>query len=73
MIACLLTDRKRLSSNEDWDRFLELAGEDKYTARIKEWGEKTTCTNDEIGLQSSEYFTTSIIVVEYVGYNTTKR
>ncbi|PVI02762.1 hypothetical protein DM02DRAFT_653250 [Periconia macrospinosa] len=54
----------RLDDNEDWDSFLKLTGEDKYVSRIKEWGNVTLHTNDEIGIIPSECYTTSIIVVE---------
>ncbi|KAH6647110.1 hypothetical protein BKA67DRAFT_426490 [Truncatella angustata] len=54
----------RLDDNDDWDRFLELSGEEQYMARIKEWGEKTNRTNEELGLTPSEYYTTSIIAVD---------
>jgi hypothetical protein len=32
--------------------------------RIKEWGEKTSITQEELKLTTSDCFTTSIIVVE---------
>ncbi|KAI0138248.1 hypothetical protein BJ166DRAFT_544594 [Pestalotiopsis sp. NC0098] len=53
----------RLDDNEDWDRFLELAGETKYTDRVRQWGEVTSHTTKEVGLIPGDYYTTSIIVV----------
>lgn len=55
---------QRLDDNEDWDRFLELAGPDKYMDRVKEWGSKAMTTAQEMSLDTSTCFTTSIIVVE---------
>ena len=55
---------QRIEDNEDWDRFLQLAGEDKYTARIAEWARISSETNKEISLDPNSFFTTSIIAVE---------
>ncbi|KAI1847585.1 hypothetical protein JX266_006437 [Neoarthrinium moseri] len=54
----------RLENNDDWDRFLELAGEEQYMSRVREWGKKTGRTNEEIGITPGECYTTSIIVVD---------
>jgi hypothetical protein len=35
-------------------------------ARVMEWGEKTSRTNEEVGLTPGDCYTTSIIVVKYV-------
>jgi len=51
--------------NVDWDRFLALAGRE-YVERVKRWGEITGLTNREVGLEVNEYFTTSILVTEWV-------
>ena len=48
----------------DWTTFLQLTGEDKYAARVKEWRRLTAGTEAEIGVALGEFFTTSIIVVE---------
>ncbi|CAD6584852.1 MAG: hypothetical protein TREMPRED_003983 [Tremellales sp. Tagirdzhanova-0007] len=50
--------------NEDWDRFLALAGEDAYATRVKQWAEVTSATNEELALHVGECFTTSIIVTD---------
>ncbi|CAI6333322.1 unnamed protein product [Periconia digitata] len=54
----------RVDDNEDWDMFLELAGEEQYMNRIRRWGEVTSETNAEISVTPSECYTTSIIVVD---------
>ncbi|KAL9085075.1 MAG: hypothetical protein Q9159_004890 [Coniocarpon cinnabarinum] len=50
--------------NEDWDRFLQLAGKEQYEARVREWGRVAGETNRELGLETSGCYKTSIIVVE---------
>ncbi|CAD6582082.1 MAG: hypothetical protein CYPHOPRED_001832 [Cyphobasidiales sp. Tagirdzhanova-0007] len=50
--------------NEDWDRFLQLTGESEYKARIEEWAAVTSKTSQEIGLDTSVYLTTSILVAD---------
>ncbi|KAK6073212.1 hypothetical protein SCUP234_08810 [Seiridium cupressi] len=52
-----LTNKKRLAEKEDWDRFLELAGQAEYISRLQEWGEKSSNNNKEFGLTPSEYYT----------------
>ncbi|KAK9786251.1 hypothetical protein SCARD494_11376 [Seiridium cardinale] len=59
-----VTGYKRLAKNEDWDRFLELAGQVEYISRLQEWGEKSSSNNKEFGLTPSEYYTTSVMVVD---------
>ncbi|KAI1336918.1 hypothetical protein F5Y15DRAFT_190975 [Xylariaceae sp. FL0016] len=55
----------RLDDNEDWDRYLELAGQKKYEERLVEWGEKTAKTNEGLDdLNIPGCYTTSIIVVD---------
>ena len=57
---------QRIEDNKDWDSFLELTGEEKYTRRIQEWGSMAGETAQEMHLDTSNDYTTSIIVVECV-------
>lgn len=59
-----LTAAQSLADDEDWTRFLELTGKEQYMARIQEWSKLTSETQNELGLDTSGFFTSSIIVVE---------
>lgn len=47
-------------------RFIELAGKDAYMARLGQWSGLTKVTQEDLGLDTSQFFTTSVIVVESV-------